>query len=92
MAGVLTQSHGSKVASIFPATISLMYKYLKSAKDADLSLKYECITSLSKALESGVYSLSKNSNDASTIKDLLKIAKSFSNDKMLIIRGASLRV
>ena len=82
--GVLTETHGAKVMSLFPETASLYIKVLKNARDTEVPLRYETL----KASARAVRGAGKAANDA-TIKDFYRYAKNGISDKLPIIKCVS---
>ncbi|KAL2916610.1 hypothetical protein HK105_203722 [Polyrhizophydium stewartii] len=82
--GVLTESHGAKVMSLFAETANLLIKALRSARDTDVALKYETFKALSRVLAGA----GKGASDA-TVKDLMRFAKAGISDKLPIVRRVS---
>ncbi len=85
--GCLSEHHGSKLLSLFPESINLFLKCLKSARDTDISLRYECLLSLTRALKGA----GKAATD-SMIKEIQKYAKYGIYDKYIIIKSVSAQV
>ncbi|KAJ3277917.1 hypothetical protein HK104_002844, partial [Borealophlyctis nickersoniae] len=82
--GVISETHGGKLLSLFPETASSFTKIMKNAKEAEIALRYETTMALTKALRGA----GRGATEV-MIKDFLKIAKNGLADKVPLIRTAS---
>ncbi|KAL5034281.1 hypothetical protein BDV3_003842 [Batrachochytrium dendrobatidis] len=82
--GVLTESHGVKVMSLFAETAIILTKSFKSAKDADITTRYEIIKAISSSLRGAGKGATKI-----LLKEFVRFAKLGITDKLPIIRMAS---
>jgi hypothetical protein len=73
--------------SLFAESVSIVQKILRNAKDAEISLRHECI----KALTSCLKGAGKGASDALS-KELFRIAKNGTYDKLPLIKRISFEV
>lgn len=85
--GLMTSQHGSKLISLFPETINLLFKILKGAKDIELTTRFEVF----RALTISIKGAGKGVTEV-MLKDLFKFAKYGLSDKYPCIKIAAARV
>ena len=73
--------------SLFAESVSIIQKFLRYAKDAEILLRSECL----KALASLLKGAGKGASDALT-KELYRIAKTGTSDKLPLIKRLSFEV
>lgn len=85
--GSLEYSHGNKVVSLLAESITSTQKYYKNAKETELSLKMESLSTLVRIVRGAGKGVSEQS-----IKELLKTAKAGLLDKVQMVRASSIEV
>ena len=73
--------------SLFAESVSIIQRFLRQAKDADVLLRSECLKALSSLLKGA----GRGASDA-LAKDLYKIAKNGISDKLPVIKRSSFEV
>ncbi|KAI9365449.1 armadillo-type protein [Zopfochytrium polystomum] len=81
--GVISETVGQKVLSLFAESVSLLLRSLRSVKESEVVIRYEILQSLSK----GFKGCGKGATDA-TCKDVIKVARAALADKLFVIRSA----
>ncbi|KAI8814722.1 armadillo-type protein [Cladochytrium replicatum] len=80
--GAITEAVGGKVLSLFGETTSALLKIIRSAKEAEIPLRFEALTALSRSLRGAGKGASET-----LIKDVVKQAKVSLTDKTCLIRS-----
>ncbi|KND00764.1 uncharacterized protein SPPG_03877 [Spizellomyces punctatus DAOM BR117] len=85
--GILSETHGGKLMSLFPETVTSLLKLYKNAKESDVALRYETIVALTRSLKGA----GKGATDV-MVKDIVKVAKACVADKLPLMRIVSVEL
>ena len=77
---MLTEKHGGNVLSLFPETLLLLLKLLKSTKETNSILIHTVLAALARCIKGA----GKAASDAN-VKELYKIAKNYATGKNNIL-------